>query len=317
MSNICDRGVIDYALVEDNKYVLVIVDHLEWRYNTRERHLVTLQDKINDYLDYIESGQISEENKGLRPVIRIIAEYSYSKYCIDFLKKVKTFIKNNDNICELEWVHISENEKFDDGFSDDYIFDSRKIYPRLKKNWANNPLKEISIMGTNDNPQVCDNLVMFRVMDSFIGLFVVDFGDEFMYFTHDMLPSNITIEQLQEIAFDNLSNNIQYRFSETKEKGIYGILAGGNFEAESILWPDLWEELAEKLNDDIIISIPTKDVVYYTNLSNKKTRNKMFKIAKKMLKQNSKDNPHLIFCKDIFVYSRDSKKIFVSDEYSL
>lgn len=35
-----------------------------------------------------------------------------------------------------------------------------------------------------------------------------------------MLPSNITPEQLQEIAFNNLSNNVQYRFCESKEYSI-------------------------------------------------------------------------------------------------
>lgn len=29
MSNVTDRGVIDIALVEDNKYVLIIMDNLE------------------------------------------------------------------------------------------------------------------------------------------------------------------------------------------------------------------------------------------------------------------------------------------------
>lgn len=53
MSNISDRGVIDYAFVEDNKYVLLIIDTLEWNFSERYTHARALQDKINDYLDYI------------------------------------------------------------------------------------------------------------------------------------------------------------------------------------------------------------------------------------------------------------------------
>lgn len=317
MSNICDRGVIDITLVEDNKYVLIIIDNLEWNYATRQKHAVALQDKINDYLDYIASGQASKAKPGLHPVIRIIAQYSYSKYCIDFLERVKEFIRNKDNICEIEWIHNSEGEQFNDGFSDDYVFEPEKIYPRLKKNWAKNPLEEISLMASSDNAPDYKNLVMFRVMDSFVGTFMVDFGEEFLYLTYDMLPSDVTPEQLQEIAFNNLSNNIQYRFSESKEPEIFGILAGGDFEAESICWQGLWEELAEKLDDDIIISIPTKDIVYFTKLNDKKLRNKMFKMATKMFEKNMKETPYLIFCKDIFIYSRDNKKISVSRDYSL
>lgn len=71
------------------------------------------------------------------------------------------------------------------------------------------------------------------------------------------------------------------------------------------------------MGDDIIISIPTKDIVYYTKLGDKKLRKKMIKMARDMLEKNRKDSPYLIFCKDIFYYSRDSKKVIVSNEDSL
>lgn len=317
MSNVCDRGVIDIAHKENNKYVLVIIDNLEWNYLTRNKHLIILQDKLNDYLNYIASGQIEKSDSGLRPVIRIIAQYSYSKYCIEFLERVKGFIKNKDDICELEWVHNSEEKIFNDGFSDDYIFEPEKIYPRLKKNWAKNPLEDISLIAASENAPDYKNLIMFRVMDSFIWTFVVDCEEEFSYFTYDMLPSDVTPEQLQEIAFDNLSKNIEYKWCESKEPGIFGIIAGGNFEAESICYPSLWEELAQKLNDDLIISIPTKDIVYYTKLNDKKLRDKMFKMANKMWDKNHNETPYLIFCKDIFIYSKEDKKVSVSTEYKL
>ena len=132
-----------------------------------------------------------------------------------------------------------------------------------------------------------------------------------------MLPSDITPEQLSEIASNNLVNKISYKTCESKEKGIFGIFAGGDFEAESILMVDIWEKLAIELNDDIIISIPTKDIVFYTNLSNKKLRNKMFKMARKIFNKSLKEEPELVFCKDIFVYSRNNNNISVSNKYNL
>ncbi len=317
MSNINDRGVIDFTVVEDDKYVLIIIDTLEWTYDTRHKHVKALQDKINDYLNYITSGQASQAKPKLRPVIRIIAQYSYSKYCIDYLERVKGFIKNKDDICDIEWIHDENQEGFNDGFIDDYVFEPDKIYPRLKKNWAKKPLEDISLMAVSEKVPDYNNLVMFRVMDSFIGTFVADIGDVFTYITYDMLPSNITPEKLQEIAFDNLSKNIEYRWCKSKEPGIFGIIAGGNFEAESICWLGLWEEIAEKLNDDIIIGIPTKDIVYYTKLNDDRLKNKMLKMSKEMFERNEKESPELIFCKDIFIYSRDNKNIFVSSDYSL
>lgn len=64
MSNVCDRGVIDITLEEDNKYVLVIIDNLEWNYATRQKHAAVLQDKLNDYLTlYCKWTSIKSKNR--------------------------------------------------------------------------------------------------------------------------------------------------------------------------------------------------------------------------------------------------------------
>ena len=96
MSTVKDKGVIDLLLVEDEKLVLVIIDDMEWKFATRRQHGGLLQDKINDYLRFIASGQAAETHPGLRPVIRIEGEYSYSKYCIEFLERVRAFIKGKE-----------------------------------------------------------------------------------------------------------------------------------------------------------------------------------------------------------------------------
>ncbi len=315
--SVLDRNKIDIAYTEDNKYILEIVDHLEWNFATRQEHGYILQDKINDYLDYITSGQAEETKPGLRTVIRIVATYSYSKYCIEFLERVKKFVKEKDDICDIEWTHSENEGPFNDGFSDDYSFEPEKIYPRIKKNWAKNPLKEVSLMAVDNNqPNYPDNLVLFRHWDSFVGLIMVDLGDKFGYFTYDLMPKDMTPEKLQEIAFDNLTKNIQFRWSESNEPEIFGIIAGGDFEAESILL-GIWDDLAKQLDDDLIISIPTKDLVFFTKLNDKKLRNKMINKARDNFERNTKESPNLIFCKDIFIYSRESKKISVSSKYKL
>lgn len=314
---VVDRNVLDITYIEDNKYILEIIDYLEWNFATRREHGQILQNKINDYLDYIASGEASRAKPGLRVVIRIVSKYSYSKYCIEFLERVKKFIKEKDDICDIEWTHSKNDGPFNDGFSDDYVFDKDKIYPRIKKNWAKNPKEEVSLMAFSNDYNYPDNLVLFKFWDSYIETFVVDLGDKFTYFTYDMLPENITPEQLESIAFDNLSKNIEYKWCETNEKGIYGILAGGNFEAESICSQEIWKEISDTLEDDVIISIPTKDIVFYTKLNDKKLKNKMIGMAKKMFDDNRNNSPYLIFSKDIFIYSRENNEITISSKYSL
>lgn len=317
MSNVTDRGVIDITLEEDNKYVLIIIDTLEWKFSNRENHGRILQDKINDYLQYIVSGQAAEAKPNLRPVIRIIAQYSYSQYCIDFLERVRKFIKGKGDICDIEWKHEGD-EIFDDGFSDDYVFEPEKIYPRLKKNWAKDFRNEVALMGTGANPTLKnypDNLIMFRCMESYIGLFVADVGDCFTYVTYDMIPEDVSVEELEQMAIQNISNQIEYRWVESKVAGIYGIVAGGNFEAESILFEGIWETISQQLEDDIVICIPTKDMVYYTKLSDKKRTKKMINMAQKTYNSNLEDEQQPVFSKDIFYYLRSEKKIFVGTEH--
>ena len=271
MSNVRDRNVIDLTYIEDDKYILVISDDMEWNFGIRQDHGRALQDKINDYLGYIASGQAQEAQPRKRPVIRVVGEYPFSRYCLDFLERVRNFVKNKDDICDIEWTHAEEKE-WNDGFSDDFVFDPEQVYIRIKKNWAKD-------------------------------LFMQDTGKVFSYLTYDMLPEGIDIQKLQELAVNNMSK-VQYRLSESKHKGIYGILAGGDFEAESLLFPELFGNIAEQLGDDLLISVPTKDIVFITKANDRKLVKQLLKHARNMFETNQKETPYLIFCKDIFFYSK-------------
>ncbi len=48
---------IDFIGVDKKKVSLLIVDHLEWGQND-ENHLFLLQEKVNAYLRFFESGEI-------------------------------------------------------------------------------------------------------------------------------------------------------------------------------------------------------------------------------------------------------------------
>ena len=142
------------------------------------------------------------------------------------------------------------------------------------------------------------------------------------------LTLNMNLSKLREIvedrgvmelwnkAFDNLCRDIHYRWSESKEPGVYGILAGGDFEAESLCLDYVWKNLSDDLNDDLIICVPTKDIVLYTKSSDKKLVKKILKMASDMFESNRKETPHLLFCKDVFVFDRKSGHLEISMKYS-
>ncbi len=104
--SVMDEGTIDFVGLEkkDKNLILSIFDHLNWGKESDDVHLLILQNKINDYLRFIESGEINEHFSPKdydKIIIRIIAKYSFGFDCIEFLNNAKQVI--NDAGFELEW----------------------------------------------------------------------------------------------------------------------------------------------------------------------------------------------------------------------
>lgn len=170
----------------------------------RASHVHALKDKISDYLLFIDSGQAAEYHKDKeykRVVVRVTAKCSYSNYGLDFLERCRKWIQQNGNLCELEWTHLQRNDEeeteFQDGFSDDYIFEADKIYPRIKKNWSKTPAETVTLMAAYNNfnnqsgeIQEYNNIPMFRIYDSYIITLIQDMGSTYMYLTYDHLPED-------------------------------------------------------------------------------------------------------------------------------
>ena len=51
--SVVDRNVIDFGHEDDDKVTICISDHIPWDAGILRAHLEILQDKVNDYLDYI------------------------------------------------------------------------------------------------------------------------------------------------------------------------------------------------------------------------------------------------------------------------
>ncbi|WP_347905169.1 DUF6572 domain-containing protein [Pseudomonas purpurea] len=80
--SITDPTVIDFYVIpkqNPDTILLVITDHLEWGDKAEQgEHLLMLQDKLNIYIAFIESGEIYTEIPGAlgkSPIIRVTALY--------------------------------------------------------------------------------------------------------------------------------------------------------------------------------------------------------------------------------------------------
>jgi len=72
-----DTQVVDFISARPNsgEVVLTVTDHLEWG---ESQHLVMLQDKLNSYLAFIESGEILEcypNAKGSKLRIEVVCKF--------------------------------------------------------------------------------------------------------------------------------------------------------------------------------------------------------------------------------------------------
>ncbi|NLP65386.1 DUF6572 domain-containing protein [Paraburkholderia sacchari] len=103
--SILDTNVVDVIGIDAPNGIarLGISDHLRWD-EAEHDHLVLLQDKINTYLMYLESGQVYENNpntKGCKFEIELVAKYELSPGALDFFKQAQTIVR--DAGFELTW----------------------------------------------------------------------------------------------------------------------------------------------------------------------------------------------------------------------
>ena len=96
-----DPDTIDFISVDGRgRLVLTISDHMEW--DQDREHLLALQEKINRYLSFIESGQL----KAQRPqdvsrhvVIRVTALHNMDDQSAQMFLKFQSFVAKSG--CEL------------------------------------------------------------------------------------------------------------------------------------------------------------------------------------------------------------------------
>ena len=88
---VAETSTVDAILRDRTRIELVIVDHLPWDEDARV-HMYLLQEKINKYLAYVESGEFLRsypDDAGIPVSIRIIGKYPVSSGGLEFLAKVR------------------------------------------------------------------------------------------------------------------------------------------------------------------------------------------------------------------------------------
>lgn len=96
--------------------------------------------------------------------------------------------------------------------------------------------------------------------------YVVKMEDHFNYLFRADLKPGTGPEEVHQLALNNLANHVRYMLEPISD-GFFNITTEGMFEAEMILHPTLWQDIAEELNDDLLVSIPDKGSILLARAS--------------------------------------------------
>lgn len=144
-----------------------------------------------------------------------------------------------------------------------YLFENIKnhIYPWVKESLIDHKALNGKFISEKDTPIV-----------SFVGdlmiVFVIERGeDTYEILKDNMLPPDADIENIYRTACENLAKNVKFVISNTLYGG-FGIIADGHHEASSLCLKQIWSMCADKLEDDLVIMVPAKDMVLFVPAGN-------------------------------------------------
>ena len=102
-----DQDVIDIVGIDgSDRVVLTISDHLDWL--DPAAHIVLLQEKINLYLAFVESGEMVDaypNSEGRSVAIRIVFKYAPTADGVLFLERVGEALFRNHY--EFRWSELT------------------------------------------------------------------------------------------------------------------------------------------------------------------------------------------------------------------
>ena len=94
----------------DGTVVLTISDHLEW--DAENEHLLLLQEKLNSYFRFLESGEIYESYpcaKGANFLLSLVCQFRPTEVALGFLKELEVLQRAQavDSVGGLSMGHTS------------------------------------------------------------------------------------------------------------------------------------------------------------------------------------------------------------------
>lgn len=171
------------------------------------------------------------------------------------------------------------------------------IYP-----WVKDELSDIHALNGKHFSEKDTPLISF-VGDLKVMLVIKRGEDAYEILKENMLPPECDIASLYFKACENLARDVEFVVSHTWYGG-FGIVADGYHEASSLCLQHIWNMCAEKLEDDLVIMVPAKDMVLFVPAGQKETVEKMLEYGEEAYKR-SQDK----ISTALFLFTREGKEL--------
>ena len=179
-----------------------------------------------------------------------------------------------------------------------YSFEKIKdcIYPWVKGELRDSKALNGKNISEKDTPVIAfvgDLKIIFAIKRS---------EDSYEILKDNMLPPEVEIEELYHTACENLVRDVEFVIGNTW----YGGFGDGIHEASALCFKHIWQVCVDKLKDDLLIAVPSKETVLFVPASNEE--------AAKKLKEDAGNGYHAgadAISKSLFRFSKDRKELTV------
>jgi len=236
-------------LISEKKFTEIYTDslkkyHPEYTYTIKKD--LEIQVKLNEggFIHYLNNAYTSYKNE---PDSLIAVLSMYLKSASDLYKKEEPIQKN-------------------------------KIIPVIKD--AAYIDEMATTLNANNKTNEPVTLVYEKYNDKLVIVYAEDGENGIAYFaTERFKESGLSKDSLFTLAVKNL-DSVLPKIEILGEKGYYMITAGGNYEASLILLTDIWTKENIQVKGDIVITIPTRDLLLVTGSKDSDGIKKMTAVAK-------------------------------------
>ncbi len=169
---------------------------------------------------------------------------------------------------DLDSVIVKYINASEDLYNPSDKIDINRIVPVIKdKNYIADIEKSLSEKGGFKSNT---DLVYENYNDELIVVFAEDQETSIKYFSNeDFIKTGFQRDSLLTKSIKNL-NQILPEIQSVGDSGLYGIIAGGDYEASLILFESIWNKDNFDVKGDIVIAIPTRDLLFVTGSSDTK-----------------------------------------------